>query len=599
MKKLLLFTTLLFINHAFSQFNYERDWATYCGSNGTQIAGNAIDSQGNLYIAGTIFGNQTYNTTFITPDAHQTEYGGGITDGFIAKYNPDGELQWATFYGGSGDDAVGGITIGADDTIYIAGGTKSANNIATPGTFQPTQPAGNGSAGFIAKFSASGVLVWGTYYFDDTAIRQIKYQNNALIITGTGPVSTRTTDFVTSGAFQTEFTNDFPYISFIAKFDTSGSRDWCTYYKGAHYSIILDLCTNSSGIYVSGITHDQTGFYATPGCHQPQINLNIDLFLSKFDFQGNRLWSTYYGGEGVEPAIEVATSGMLACTENAVFLASGTTSTTNIATLNTFPDSGPVNDKVPFLVKFDNSGTREWGKYLTRLEVNSPYNYNSQLSLYADNIGNCYISGFTHKNAGLATTGSYQETIAGTQNPENNLLNIESDSFLNKYSSAGELLWGTYYGGTLSESFTSSNTFNNSFYIIGQTKSTDGISSPGSTQPLYNPNPVIANPMYSGNSYIAKFSETPLNTNNAAFENFTLYPNPSNGNFNLQGDFTVISKLQLAVYDIQGRLVYSEILNSSNNSTVSISLGNKLSVGVYLVKLSNGKQTKNFKIVVN
>lgn len=50
--------------------------------------------------------------------------------------------------------------------------------------------------------------------------------------------------------------------------------------------------------------------------------------------------------------------------------------------------------------------------------------------------------------------------------------------------------------------------------------------------------------MYSGNSYIEKFSETPLNTNNAAFENFTLYPNPSYGNFNLQGDFTVISKLQ-------------------------------------------------------
>ena len=37
-----------------------------------------------------------------TPGSHQVTYGGGIADGFVAKFNSTGTRLWGTYYGGNG-----------------------------------------------------------------------------------------------------------------------------------------------------------------------------------------------------------------------------------------------------------------------------------------------------------------------------------------------------------------------------------------------------------------------------------------------------------------------------------------------------------------
>src|SRR5262249_45035979 len=71
----------------------------------------------------------TTSTDFRTADALQAEYGGGLSDYFVAKLTADGsELVFSSYLGGSGQEgAVGRASIGVDGagSIYLFGRTAS------------------------------------------------------------------------------------------------------------------------------------------------------------------------------------------------------------------------------------------------------------------------------------------------------------------------------------------------------------------------------------------------------------------------------------------------------------------------------------------
>jgi hypothetical protein len=76
-----------------------RQWGTYFGGNSLpEPYACAADQQGNIYLAGT-----TSDMGVATPGAHQENLGGD-TDAFLAKFNPEGNLLWATYYGGESFD---------------------------------------------------------------------------------------------------------------------------------------------------------------------------------------------------------------------------------------------------------------------------------------------------------------------------------------------------------------------------------------------------------------------------------------------------------------------------------------------------------------
>ena len=56
--------------------------------------------------------------------------------------------------------------------------------------------------------------------------------------------------------------------------------------------------TDASGnIYLSGDTSSTSGI-ATTGAHQTTLEEGYDAFLVKFNSSGVRQWGTYYGGTG-------------------------------------------------------------------------------------------------------------------------------------------------------------------------------------------------------------------------------------------------------------------------------------------------------------
>ncbi|MEZ4801310.1 MAG: T9SS type A sorting domain-containing protein [Gelidibacter sp.] len=79
--------------------------------------------------------------------------------------------------------------------------------------------------------------------------------------------------------------------------------------------------------------------------------------------------------------------------------------------------------------------------------------------------------------------------------------------------------------------------------------------------------------------------------------NFSIYPNPNKGQFNVSLNSPSSEKVMITVYDIRGRKIYDNTFQNSSNFNQSISL-NSVQSGMYLVKVSDGGKQATKKIVV-
>ena len=87
----------------------------------------------------------------------------------------------------------------------------------------------------------------------------------------------------------------------------------------------------------------------------------------------------------------------------------------------------------------------------------------------------------------------------------------------------------------------------------------------------------------------------PLSVEENSIKDFSLYPNPNNGDFNVQFNSTSNEPIELAVFDIRGRQIYQNVYTNNGFINENIQLNN-LQSGVYLIKVKDGKNelTKKF-----
>lgn len=80
-------------------------------------------------------------------------------------------------------------------------------------------------------------------------------------------------------------------------------------------------------------------------------------------------------------------------------------------------------------------------------------------------------------------------------------------------------------------------------------------------------------------------------------ENFVIYPNPNNGNFNVQFNSNTSNEIQVNVHDLRGREIFSKSYNNSGLFNENLQLNNAQS-GIYLVTVQDGDRKEVKKIVV-
>ncbi len=137
------------------------------GSDSESVDALAVSQTGDAFATGATRSSD-YPTT---PGSFDRTYNGGgdfIGDAYVTRLDPDGSaLGYSTFVGGRGDDGAFGIVAPGDGTVFVSGGTASAD---FPVTFDADQPVINRSGyayyadAFVARVAPDGgSLAYSSY----------------------------------------------------------------------------------------------------------------------------------------------------------------------------------------------------------------------------------------------------------------------------------------------------------------------------------------------------------------------------------------------------------------------------------------------------
>jgi gliding motility-associated-like protein len=411
-----------------------RLWATYYGGERWDNAQQcSVDASGN-YIAMVGSTASTLTGVIGTPGTHQPNYAGGIgppaSDAFLVKFDNNGIRQWGTYYGAYSNEWANGCAFDASGNIYITGTTASTVGLSTPGSNQP-QYAGGERDGFIAKFNSSGVRSWGTYYggknWDWLTTCKTDASGNVFVM---GYTESRE-NISTSGVHQPALAGVYGWGDAIcAKFNSSGIKQWATYYGGwgadVSYNCVFD---DKGNVYVAGTSTPMSQTLTTTGAHQIKFGGgSFDAFLLKLNATGGREWCTYYGGKKDEHNnwCSMDKSGN-------IYLFGCTSSTNNISTPCAYQENFggmifPVSNVAlvsggwppvggdTYIAKFNQDGIRLWGTYYGDKSYEGGGTWDVNASGCVDASGNIYLVGTTFSasaTGALATPGSHQTSFAG------------------------------------------------------------------------------------------------------------------------------------------------------------------------------------------
>lgn len=299
----------------------------------------ATDSNSNVFLTGAFQGTAHFE------DTRLTSFGGN--DVIIAKYSSNGTLQWVKQAGGLASDAGWAIAVDAMNNIIVAG------EFSATAAFDDTLLTAQGATDiFIAKYNTNGELLWaqsaGGSGTDMVRGLVVDNQNNAYI-TGSFRNS------ATFGGIRLRSESDRTAM-FLAKYTPMGRALWAQQSVGAGSSTGYDVDLDSqNNAYMTGEFADEIVF--EDRSINPVQTTSIasagasDIFLAKFDVDGDFQWVMQAGGPESDRGTNIAVDG-----GNNIFVAGFIRSTADFEDISVTS----LGQRDIFIAEYNNSGVFQW-----------------------------------------------------------------------------------------------------------------------------------------------------------------------------------------------------------------------------------------------
>ncbi|MBS1658393.1 MAG: T9SS type A sorting domain-containing protein [Bacteroidetes bacterium] len=524
------FCVIIFLfAYCFCSYAQTYDWINQAGTTSGSNPRIAVDSIGNSYICGgfcdsIICGNQVAGSV-------------GNRDIFLVKYNSQGEPQWIKTAGGEGDDEGESVSVDDVGNIYIAGQIGDSANFG--GTIIDS------ASGFIAKYSATGDLIWVTHFRWT--------QDNCVVAGKFGKV------FIT-GRMNTDVNVSCGYISidtlntiFIACFDSSGICEWAGKFDA---SLVFDIAVdNSNGVYVTGAFLDDAIF----GNHIITSHGEQDIYLAKCDPAGSWVWAKSLGSTDYDQGLAVDVD-----TFNHVYLTGYFRETLDFG-CETLTSTGEADI---YISQFDTAGNCKWVRQAGG-ELANQYAF----GLSSNRNGDCFITG---------------SIIGDTQFGDTWIEPLGEKAYLAKYDSSGECTWAVGVDGHSGDrGYDIGTDANNNTYFLGLLF--------GGSEHIFDNDTLIPHPHNCGLSnspsydmFIVKINS--LFTSVAALGNPvvnpSIFPNPTSTTITLS--LPSNQNGMLSVFNLLGEKVKEEKV-IGKEITMDVS---SLPQGLYLVRMGNKRLGK-------
>ena len=354
---------------------------------------------------------------------------GGLFEVMHAQATSPIVFDWAKRIGGTSYDVGTSLAIDGNGNVYTTG------NFSGTVDFDPGADTYNlTSAGdvdiFISKLDTNGNFVWVKKMGGTLAD-----SGGDIVLDGNGNIYSiggfyGTVDF-NPGAGINNLSSVGSSDIYISKLDANGNYMWAKSVGGVAYDYYNKLVVDGAGnVYITGNFSGTADFDPSTGFYNLTSAGSYDIFLAKFDNNGNLVWAKNLGG-----LLDDYGQGLAVDGSGNVYSTGGFWGTADFD-----PEAGVYNLSSEgyydiYISKLDMNGEFVWAKSMGGTATDSSSN------IKIDESGYVYSTGFYNNTVDFDPgAGVYNLTSNGNR-----------DIFISKVDNNGDFVWARTVGGSSGE----------------------------------------------------------------------------------------------------------------------------------------------------
>lgn len=309
-------------------FNFNTLWTSYLPTRAT-FNHITTDENGNIYGSG----RTSIQNGITTEGTFYPTYNAGMNEGnaLLFKLNTNGQLVWSTYYG---NGEIVDIQYHNQKLFLVWNFVNSSLDSYNFPTITSDAYQNTPTHSILARFNAiNGQRELATYFgeSDKLTLSYIEVNNDAIYIAGDTSIFSANSPFITPNSYQPIFGGGYTDY-YLGKLDLNFNPIWGTYIGGNSSEFVdveqKDLNFIDNHIYFKGST-ESTDLIFDGNTFRSNNAGNNDLLMMKFNPNGQLVWGSFYGSNGIEDL-----SCLLPINDETFYLAGRTDSPKDITTPN-------------------------------------------------------------------------------------------------------------------------------------------------------------------------------------------------------------------------------------------------------------------------